>query len=50
MAEIAEQVGDITKLFYENTEVLIAKQSYKLGGERNALDVVRDIFRAIPVQ
>ena len=51
LAETPEQVDVITKFFYDNTKALIAKQSYKLvDGERSALDIVRDVFRVVPIQ
>jgi cytochrome P450 len=51
LAEAPEQVDAITKFFYENTKALIAKNSYKLvGGKQSALDVVRDVFRVVPIQ
>ena len=51
LAETPEQVDAITKFFYENTKALIAKESYKLvGGKQSALDIVRDVFRVVPIQ
>ena len=51
LAETPEQVEAITNFFYENTKALIAKESYKLvGGEKSALDIVRDVFKVVPIQ
>ena len=51
LAETPEQVDAITKFFYESTKALIAKESYKLvGGKRSGLDIVRDVFRVVPIQ
>jgi linoleate 10R-lipoxygenase len=51
LAETPEQVEAITKFFYETTKALIAKESYKLvGGQKSALDIVRDVFRVVPIQ
>ena len=51
LAETHEQVDAITKFFYENTKALIAKHSYKsVGGKQSALNVVRDVFRVVPIQ
>ncbi|KAF9650781.1 heme peroxidase [Thelephora ganbajun] len=51
LAETSEQADAITKFFYDTTKALIAKQSYKfIGVERSALDIVRDVFRVVPVQ
>ena len=51
LAETPEQVDAITKFFYENTKALIAKESYKLvGNKQSALDIVRDVFRVVPIQ
>ena len=51
LADTSDQVDDITQFFYDNTKALIAKQSYKLvGGEKSALDIVRDVFRVVPIQ
>lgn len=51
LAETPEQVDDITKFFYDSTKAHITKHSYKLvGGEKSALDIVRDVFRVVPIQ
>ena len=51
LAETAEQVDAITKFFYEYTKAVISKESYKLvGGKKSALDIVRDVFRVVPIQ
>ena len=51
LAETPEQVETITDFFYQNTKALIAKESYKLvGGKQSALDIVRDVFRVVPIQ
>ena len=51
LAETPEQVDQITKFFYENTKALIAKESFKLvGGQKSAIDIVRDVFRVVPIQ
>ena len=51
LAETPEQVQAITEFFYQNTKALIAKESYKLvGGKQSALDIVRDVFRVVPIQ
>ena len=51
LAGTPEQVESITDFFYESTKTLIAKESYKLVGEvPNALDIVRDVFRVVPIQ
>lgn len=51
LAETPEQVTAITKFFYESTKALIAKGSFQLvGGKRNGLDIVRDVFRVVPIQ
>ena len=51
LAETPEQVAAITEFFYETTKGLIAKDSYKLvGGKGSALDIVRDVFRVVPIR
>ena len=51
LAETPEQVDAITNFFYEKTKALIAKDSYTLvGGKRSGLDIVRDVFRVVPIQ
>lgn len=51
LAETPEQVEAITNFFYENTKALIAKESFKLvGGQKCGIDIVRDVFRVVPVQ
>jgi len=51
LAETPEQVDAITKFFYESTKALITKESYKfVGGKKSGLDIVRDVFRVVPVQ
>ena len=51
LAETPEQVEAIGNFFYENTKALIAKESYQLvGGEHSALNVVRDVFKVVPIQ
>ena len=51
LAETPEQVDAIITFFYENTKALIAKESYKLvGGKKSGLDIVRDVFRVVPIQ
>ena len=51
LTETPEQVDAITKFFYESTKALIAKESYSLvGGKRSGLDIVRDVFRVVPIQ
>ena len=51
LAETPEQVEAITKFFYQTTKALIAKDSYKLvGGKRSGLDIVRDVFRVVPIR
>lgn len=51
LAETPEQVELITNFFYENTKALIAKGSFKfVGGKQSALDIVRDVFRVVPIQ
>ena len=51
LAETPEQVGVITKFFYDNTKALIANRSHKLaGGESSGLDIVRDVFMVVPIQ
>lgn len=51
LAETPEQIAAITKFFYETTKALIAKDSYKLvGGKKSAVDIVRDVFRVVPIQ
>ena len=51
LAEAPEQVESITKFFYENTRALIEKESYGfIGGKKSALDIVRDVFRVVPIQ
>ena len=45
LAETPEQVKAIAD-FYQNTKVLIAKESYKLaGGKQSTPDIVRDVLR-----
>lgn len=49
LSETPEQVDVITKFFYDNTKAPTAKWSYKpTGGERSALDIVRDVFGVVP--
>ena len=51
LAETPEQVEAITEFFYQNTKALIAKESFKLvGGKKSGLDIVRDVFRVVPIQ
>ena len=51
LAGTPEQVDAITQFFYESTKVLIAEESYRLiGGKRSGLDIVRDVFRVVPIQ
>lgn len=51
LAETPEQVELITNFFYERTKSLIAKESFTLvGGTKSALDIVRDVFRVVPIQ
>ena len=51
LAETEEQVDEITRFFYEKTKALIAENSYDLvGGKTRALDIVRDVFRVVPIQ
>jgi len=51
LAETPEQIDAITKFFYDNTKALIAKQSYTfVGGKKSGLDIVRDVFRVVPIQ
>ena len=51
LAETPEQVDQITRFFYENTKALIAKESFKLvGGKTSVIDIVRDVFRVVPIQ
>ena len=51
LAETEDQVNAITQFFFDNTKALISKNSYKLvGGKARALDVVRDVFRVVPIQ
>jgi len=51
LAETPDQVEAITTFFYENAKALIAKESYKLvGGQKSALDIVRDVFRVLSIQ
>ena len=51
LAETPEQVAAITKFFYDNTKALVAKGSFQfVGGKRNGLDIVRDVFRVVPIQ
>ena len=46
LAETPEQVKAIADFFYQNTKVLIAKESYKLaGGKQSTPDIVRDVLR-----
>jgi len=46
-----ERVDAITTFFYEKTKALIAEESYRLvGGRRSGLDIVRDVFRVVPIQ
>ena len=50
LAETPQQVDAITKFFYENTKNLIAKESYTLvGGKKSGVDIVRDVFRVVPI-
>jgi len=51
LAETPEQVDAITTFFYETTKALIKQESYKLvGGKKSGLDIVRDVFRVVPIQ
>jgi len=51
LADTPEKVDAITKFFYENSKALIAKESYRfVDGKRSGLDIVRDVFRVVPIQ
>ena len=51
LAESPEQIKAIANFFYQRTKALIAKESYELvGGKHSALDIVRDVFRVVPIQ
>ena len=50
LAETSEQVDAIIKSFYETTKALIAEESYKLDGERSVLNIVRGVFRTVPIR
>ena len=49
LAETSEQVDAIIKSFNETTKALIAEESYKLDGERSVLNIVRGVFRVVPI-
>ena len=51
LAGTPDQVAAITKFFYETTKALIAEESYGLvGGKTSGLDIVRDVFRVVPIR
>ena len=50
LAETSEQVDAINKSFYETTKTLIVEESYKLDGERSVLNIVRGVFRTVPIR
>ena len=50
LAETSEQVDAIIKSLYETTKALTAEESYKLDGERSVLNIVRGVFRVVPIR